>query len=178
MTWEEYYDKFYDWAESTQVKKLSSVEALGPADEVTEIMLELEFNREDIVNRIARMAIEQKLVFTAENIRDLTDCMDAGLHGKLALQSVNSFSKEDLVMLEGFVDDDVIVQLYKIKGLPIPELYADDELDSTMEVRGKRKEKGLSRFFEKAAMAFAIGEGIRLGIKDAKNGKKDDWFKL
>ena len=28
MTWEEYYDKFYDWAESTQIKKLSSVDAL------------------------------------------------------------------------------------------------------------------------------------------------------
>lgn len=26
MTWEEYYEEFYDWAESTQIKKLSSVE--------------------------------------------------------------------------------------------------------------------------------------------------------
>ena len=38
MTWEEYYDKFYDWAESAQIKKLPSVDALGPADEVTEGM--------------------------------------------------------------------------------------------------------------------------------------------
>ena len=40
MTWAEYYDKFYDWSESTQVNKLSSVEALGPADEVAEVLME------------------------------------------------------------------------------------------------------------------------------------------
>ena len=40
MTWEEYYDKFYDWSENTQVNKLSSVESLGPADEVVEVMME------------------------------------------------------------------------------------------------------------------------------------------
>ena len=27
MEWAEYYEKFYDWAESTQIKKLSLVEA-------------------------------------------------------------------------------------------------------------------------------------------------------
>jgi len=47
MTWEEYYDKFYDWAESTQIKKLSSVDALGSADEVVEVMMELAFHHED-----------------------------------------------------------------------------------------------------------------------------------
>ena len=121
MTWEEYYDKFYDWAESTQIKKLSSVDSLGAAEEVAEVMLEFAFNREDIVNRIARKAIEQKLVFSAENIGDLTNCMDVNLQNQLALQSVQAFSKDDLVTLEGLLDDDVLVQLYKVKGLPLPE---------------------------------------------------------
>ena len=52
MEWDEYYEKFYDWAESTQIKKLSSVEALGPAEEVTEVMVSFAFDHEDIVNRI------------------------------------------------------------------------------------------------------------------------------
>ena len=110
MTWEEYYDKFYDWAESTQVRKLSSVDSLGAAEEVAEVMLEFAFNREDIVNRIARKAIEQKLVFSAENIGDLTNCMDVNLQNQLALQSVQAFSKDDLVMLEGLLDDDVLMK--------------------------------------------------------------------
>mgnify|MGYP000967819834 CR=1 FL=1 len=178
LTWEEYYDKFYDWAESTQVNKLSAVDSLGPADEVAEIMLEFAFNREDIVNRIARKAIEQKLVFSAENIQDLTNFMDGDLHKQLALQSARSFSKEDLVMLEGFLDDDVLVQLYKLKGIPIPEILADDEPEPIQIPRGKKKKKGPSGFFEKVAMAFAIGEGVRLGIKDATEGKKNDRHKL
>lgn len=178
MTWEEYYDKFYDWAESTQVNKLSSVDSLGAAEEVAEVMLEFAFNREDIVNRIARKAIEQKLVFSAENIGDLTNCMDVNLQNQLALQSVQTFSKDDLVMLEGLLDDDVLVQLYKVKGLPLPEVFVEDETLQIHEKKSKKVEKGPSRFFEKAAMAFAIGEGIRLGIKDSKDGKKDDWFKL
>lgn len=178
MNWEDYYDKFYDWSESTQVNKLSSVDTLGPADEVAEIMLEFAFNREDIVNRIARKAIEQKLVFSAENIQDLTNFMDGNLHNQLALQSASSFSKEDLVMLEGFLDDDVLVQLYKLKGLPVPEMLADDEPELIQIPSGKKKEKGPNGFFEKVAMAFAIGEGVRLGIKDAAEGKKDDRHKL
>ena len=37
MTWEEYYENYYDWAESTAIKKLSSVDMLGNTDEVTEL---------------------------------------------------------------------------------------------------------------------------------------------
>ena len=44
MTWADYYDRFYDWAESTQVRYLSSLSSLGPADEVGEIIIELQVN--------------------------------------------------------------------------------------------------------------------------------------
>ncbi len=44
MTYEEYYDKFYDLLENTQVKKLFSLESPGSADEVTEAMMELDFH--------------------------------------------------------------------------------------------------------------------------------------
>lgn len=100
-TWEEYYDKFYDWSENTQTNKLYSVESLGPADEVAEVMLELAFHQEDAVNRIARKAIEQKIIFSAQNISDLTLSMDSGLQGQMALQSASAFSEEDIQNLEG-----------------------------------------------------------------------------
>lgn len=100
-TWEEYYDKFYDWSENTQTNKLYSVESLGPADEVAEVMLELALHHEDAVNRIARKAIEQKIIFSAQNISDLTLSMDSGLQGQMALQSASAFSEEDIQNLEG-----------------------------------------------------------------------------
>ena len=38
-TWDEYYEKFYDWAEITQVRNLSALTALGSADEVGESII-------------------------------------------------------------------------------------------------------------------------------------------
>ena len=175
MTWEEYYDKFYDWAESTQISKLSTVGALGAPDEVTEVMLELTFNHEDIANRIARKAIEQKIVFSAENISDLTNCIDCKLQEQLALQSVSVFSKDDLENLEGTLDDDVIVELYKRKGLKIPNVFIEDiQIDDFDETTAPERP---GRFFSKIAMALAIGHGISKGIEDASGkskNKRDD----
>lgn len=168
MTWPEYYDKFYDWSESTQISRLSSVEELGPAEEVAEVMLEFAFNREDIVNRIARKAIEQKLIFSAENIMDLTNSMDSGLQGQMALQSVSAFSEEDIRNLEGFLDDDVIVKLYKARGFKVPEILLDDEPQDDYDYQEVlERAKQPTGFFSKMAMAFGIGAGIHQGIKDA-----------
>ena len=165
MTWDDYYEKFYDWAESTRISKLSSVDALGPADEVAEVMLEFAFNHEDIVNRIARKAIEQKLIFSAENILDLTNCMDSGLQGQMALQSVSAFLEEDIQKLEGYLDDDIIIKLYRTRGFAIPEIFKNDEPEADRSFAHKEKEP--SGFFSALALAFAAGHGFKKGIEDS-----------
>lgn len=167
VTWEEYYDKFYDWAEGTQIKKLSSVNALGPADEVAEVMMELAFNHEDIVNRITRRAIDQKLIFSANNLLDISINIDPELFNQLVVQSVSAFSKDDLVMLEGCLDDDVLVQIYRNKGLKVPDVFLDDEPfvnPMNQDVYGEKQPSG---FFSKLATVFGIGAGIHQGINDA-----------
>ena len=40
-TWDEYYEKFYDWATSTQIKHLSDLTSYGAPDEITEVAMEL-----------------------------------------------------------------------------------------------------------------------------------------
>lgn len=37
--WDEYYDKFYDWSESTRIKKFSYLTSFGDPDEVAEVVL-------------------------------------------------------------------------------------------------------------------------------------------
>lgn len=155
MTWEEYYDEFYDWAESTQIKKLSSVDTLGNAEEVAEVMLVFAFHHEEIVNRIARKAIDQKLVFTAENIMDLTGNIDPELQAQLAYQSATAITAEDLISLE---------------GLHVPEVFCDDDDNSKAyaeEATGKKP----GGFFSALAMAFGIGHGIHQGINDATRNR-------
>ena len=41
MTWDEYYEKFYDWATSTQIRRLSALTSYGSPAEVTEVAMEL-----------------------------------------------------------------------------------------------------------------------------------------
>ena len=183
MTWEEYYDKFYDWAESTQIKKLSSVEALGSADEVTDVMIEFAFNHRDIVNRIARKAIDQKIIFSGENISDLTNLMDEALQNQLVRQSAEHFTEKDLEPLLGCIDDDLMVELYRSKRIKLPEEWAflddtedydedeTDDVDEESDVDEFNVGKGPSGFFRTIAMAFGIGHGIVQGINDATGSR-------
>lgn len=103
MTWEEFYDNYYDWAESTAIKKLSSVDKLGNSDEVAEIISDLLFNHKDVCNRIARKAIEQMVVFTWNNFQDTEGCIDDDLQKQLLMKSYSAFSKEDLEDMEGYI---------------------------------------------------------------------------
>ncbi len=46
------------------------------------------------------------------------------------MQSVYGFSKEDIDSLDNVLDEDILIHLYKEKGLPVPEIYDDmDEPD-------------------------------------------------
>lgn len=70
-TWDEYYEKLYDWAESTQVRNLSALTSLGTADEVGEIIIELQVNV-PAANRLLRKAVEAKLAFSASDLIDVS----------------------------------------------------------------------------------------------------------
>ena len=181
MTWEEFYDNYYDWAESTAIKKLSSVDKLGNADEVAEIVSDLFFHHKDVCNRIARKAIEQKLVFSWNNLQDTEGCIDDDLQKQLLMQSYSSFSKEDLEDMAGYYDDDMIDQLYKLKGMPLPERepglaesindFVNYVNDLTIEEQKSVHEKKPGGFFSSLAMAFGIGHGISQGIHDATGSR-------
>ena len=173
MTWEDYYDKFYDWSRSTQIKHLSSVEKLGPKDEVAEIMMEFAFDRQDIANRVARRTIDEKIQFTAEDIMNFKLCIDDDLLDQLAIQSANKFSKEDLEELLGLIDDDAMKKIYQIKGFD-PAFYLEDsdeedappDMDEVLE-----RAKQPTGFFSKLALAFGIGYGVKQGISSVNERK-------
>lgn len=177
MTQGEYYDNYYGWAESTAIKKLSSVDMLGNADEVTEIITDMSFHHKDICNRLARKAVGQKLVFSWDNLQDIDGCIDSDLQIQLLTQSYSSFSKEDLEDMEGLYDEAVINKIYQLKGMALPERepglaegitnFVNYVNDLTFEEPKPVQEKEPGGFFSKMAMAFGIGEGIRQGINDA-----------
>ncbi len=70
-TWDKYYEKFYDWEESTQVRNLSGLTSLDTAEEVAEIIIELQGN-ESASNRLLRKAVEAKLEFSADDLNRIS----------------------------------------------------------------------------------------------------------
>lgn len=174
MTWDEYYEKFYDWARSTQIKHLSSIEHLGPEDEVAELLMDFAFDHKNIANRLARKAIEDKVQFTAENIADFKLNIDDDLLDQLAIQSADKFSKDDLEELYCLISDDALRKIYQAKGVkPFFDFEdsAEEQLDDFDMDEVLERAKQPTGFFSKLAMTFGIGAGIHMGINDATQGK-------
>jgi hypothetical protein len=74
MTWDEYYDKFYDWANSTQISRISQLTSFGSADELCEVAIEL--IDEKAATRLIKKAVAAGVVFNADQIVDLTDALN------------------------------------------------------------------------------------------------------
>ena len=52
MTWDEYYEKINDWAVSTAVNKMSSLEDMGTSDEVVDALNIIAFEDQKGADRL------------------------------------------------------------------------------------------------------------------------------
>ena len=59
MEWFEYYERFYDWAESTQINRISGLTDFGPSCEVVEIAQSL--SDEKAISRLIRKALDEDI---------------------------------------------------------------------------------------------------------------------
>ena len=100
MTWAEYYDKFYEWSESTQISRLSSVKDFGPANEVCEIAET--FCDEKIASRLIRKALATGVKFSSEDITNLEGVVTDDLFMELTQSLGDSMSWE--LFYEHFYD--------------------------------------------------------------------------
>lgn len=127
-TWDEYYEKFYDWAQSTQVHNLSALTSLGSADEVGEIIIELQFNI-PASNRLLKKAVEAKLEFIAYDLIEFLCMNDKELATEAVYNSANRLRAKDMERLYGEVEDKVIIEICSKRNLPLPEALGEEEDD-------------------------------------------------
>ncbi len=110
MNWETYYEKFYDWAESTQIRKLSELSDFGPPEEIVEVIEGL--MNEKAASRLARKAAEAGVQFSTEQLEELTSCCDTLTMNQLLLAAKQPFDRETLEdEFYGAVDDAVLAQV-------------------------------------------------------------------
>lgn len=122
MEWSEYYEKFDEWATSTQISRLSALTSYGPSDEVTEVAQGL--MDETAASRLIRRALAAGVQFTAEEICELVDCCNAAVLNALLENSACAFTREQLEDLWGAVDDAVLEQTARRCRV---KLFDDDE---------------------------------------------------
>ena len=127
-TWDEYYEKFYDWAESTQVRNLTAFTSLGTADEVGEIISELQVNV-PAANRLLRKAVEAKLAFSASDLIEFLCINDKTLSTAALYNSADRLTSSDMEDLYGVAEDDDIIKICRDRNLTLPE---DLRLPTTM----------------------------------------------
>lgn len=179
-TWDEYYEKFYEWAESTRIKNLTYLENLGDPEEVTEILLELKDNP-NASTRLLRKAIEEKVKFTGENILDLFFWeFDKELLMKVLWNSADILTTEDIEGLYLTVDDSVLLQLCEKGNIPVPEDLREDvfwELEEEFiedeEIIEYPKQKKIGFFGHAFAILAAIGSVSSSNKNNRHSGRCD-----
>ena len=125
-TWDEYYEKFYDWAESTQVRNLSALTSLGTADEVGEIIIELQVNV-PAANRLLKKAVEAKLAFSGSDLIEFLCINDSALATAALYNSVSRLTSENMEDLYGVAEDEDIIVICKKMNLTLPEDLREEE---------------------------------------------------
>ncbi len=122
MTWAEYYENFYDWADSTQISRLSALSDFGPPEEVCEIAQDLPDDK--AAQRLIKKALAAGLRFQPEEIMELSIQMDKPTLTKLVETSAEPFDRDCLEELYMLVDDDVFAKASRRAGV---DIFADEE---------------------------------------------------
>ena len=71
MQWDDFYDRFYDWADRTKVSRISSIESFGDEDSVYEIAMEYAYLGNKECTRFLKRALSMGVTFTALNMMEL-----------------------------------------------------------------------------------------------------------
>lgn len=127
MDWETYYEKFYDWATSTQISRISSLTSYGASSEVAEVAQE--YMDEKAASRLIKKAVAYGVQFTPEEIYDLSGCCNTEAMNALLESAKCRFTKEQLEDLYGAADDEVLERLAARNRITLFEEDADEEVE-------------------------------------------------
>jgi len=126
MTWDDYYEKINDWAVSTAVNKISSLEDMGAPDEIVDALNIIAFEDEKGATRLLNRAVQYGVKFSGENLAEIAGLCAEESFKKALYQSADIFTAQDLEDLYCCVDDEIIVELAKRYGISAPADIADE----------------------------------------------------
>lgn len=136
MEWVDYYDRFYDWAESTQISRISGLTGFDSSAEVAEIVCNI-FDS-NAASRLVRKAMSEGVTFTADEVIEMLDFLNDDIIGEVVKTCKEKFSAEQLETLSDYcMDDTVISAAAKRSGVRLT--YGDFEEPPQEEEPAKEK---------------------------------------
>ena len=147
MTWETYYERFYDWAESTQVSYMSKLESFGPSAEICEIAQE--FFEEKNASRLVKKALAAGVAFSVEEVLDLDGVVDETLMPQL-IKSIRKLTAEELEEVSYWLSDKEFRVLAKKNHIRVDEYGLavspeEEELERQLEREEQQAQEELER---------------------------------
>ena len=79
MTWEDYYEGFYDWSPSTQKSYTYRLTDYGPADEVWEVAQELAFQDEAFATKFLEKALAAGVHFSPDQVLEMVGTVEESI---------------------------------------------------------------------------------------------------
>lgn len=135
MSWEQYYDGFYEWSSGTQIRYLARLDSYGSGAQTAEIAAELAEAGDGgpaAAKRLITRAVENGVRFTAEDVIEMAGADIEEDTLKYALATVREpLTGGQIVTLSDYFDDDVLEKLIKDKrgGLTPEEMSSIDDRD-------------------------------------------------
>lgn len=164
MDWDTYYEKFYDWATSTQISRMSSLTSFGKSSEVAEVAQE--YMDERAASRLVKKAVAYGVQFTPEEIYDLSGCCDTSAMNELLRSAKCSLTQEQLEDLWGAADDEVLALVAKRNHVT---LFEDDAIEDPSAEDDLYLEEPVQN---KPKLGFFSKLGLALGIASILDNKK------
>ena len=125
MQWCDYYEKINDWAVSTAVNKIASLEDMGEPDEIVDALTIIGYEDKKGATRLLNRALQQGIKFSGENLVEIADLCTEESFKKALYQSADTLTGQDLEDMYGCIDDELIIELVKQYKIPVPADIAD-----------------------------------------------------
>ena len=154
ISWDDYYERFYDWASTTQKNRSYNLTGYGPAKEVFEIAPEFAYDDEKFATRFIRKAMDAGVHFTPEQVLEFALYADKATLGRMALEASPSFTEDQLEEICMLIEDDDFERLSEKAGIDIFEDPEDDWEDEDDYEEPPAK----IGFFTKLMAAFGIAD--------------------
>lgn len=108
MKWEDYYERFWDWAESTQISRISTLTDFTSSAEVAEIANE--FFDEKNSTRLVKRAMQNGIRFTPSEIIELGGCLTEEVFNEAIRNRRGQFTAEQYDELESLCFDENLLE--------------------------------------------------------------------